>query len=355
MVATIQATDELVRAAKAGDPAAFGALVDRYAAITHRYALLLLRDQGLAEDAVQEAFVDAFLHLWQLRRDTAFPAWLRRITLKHADRQRRQRLIATELVDLPSGVDPLAGLIEAEERRAIHGEVQGLPERLRASIALFYGADLSVAEIAAFLGVNPGTVKKRLFDGRNALRRSLDAPEPRQDGPRDAVTLLLATRTGDARGAASVLARRPDLATLRETWTDPSEVQDYGAIGAGFTLVQRACFMGHLEVVEVLLRASAPLQCAAGLEPLDLAVLQGNAAVVGLLLASGARPDAREDGLLGPLHRTAMRGNLEIALLLLAAGARVNAPGPGGRTAADWARLKGHAELAELMEDRPHA
>jgi RNA polymerase sigma factor (sigma-70 family) len=358
MVVTEQSLAELVEEARAGDARAFGELVERFQRISFQYAVALLGDHGLAEDACQEAFVDSFLHLHQLRDVAAFPAWLRRIVLKHADRQRRHRLLATDLGDLPGAVDPLAEVIDLEERRSTRAGVEGLPSRLRDSVALYYGSELSVGECADFLGISQSAVKKRLFDARVKLRGVLPAPPPQPPmGPRDAVSLLIATRIGDASLAASVLARRPDLVALRERWTDPEEVRDFGSIGRGYSLVQRAVFMGHREVVEVLLRAGAGLQADVGLAPLDLAALQGDLAMVRLLIEAGASPAPPGPGVLGPLHRAAMRGHTEIVAALLGVGAPPLVPGPGGRTAADWARLKGHAHIAELIEeeDRCHS
>lgn len=343
--------DRLVHAARGGDARAFGELVERFQSMAHGYALALLRDPGEAEDACQEAFVDAFLHLHQLREDAAFPGWFRRVVRKHADRQRRSRLLAVELGDLLGARDPLAALIEAEERRSVQDEVAALPARLRASIALFYGDGLSVDEIAGFLNVTPAAVKKRLFDARARLRRTLPTPLAAGPGPRDAVALFIASRTGDARVAADVLARRPDLAFLAERWADPDEVREFGAIGAGYSLVQRAVFMGHCAVVEVLLRAGTPLRARVGLDPLDLAVLQDDLQMTRLLLAAGAPALGTGDGTLSPLHRAAIRGRESIARVLLDAGAHSAATGPGGRNAADWARLKGHQQLADLIEE----
>lgn len=343
----------LVHAARGGDARAFGELVERFQSMAYGYALALLRDPGLAEDACQEAFVDAFGHLHQLRDDAAFAGWFRRVVHKHSDRQRRTRLLADELTDLPGATDPLAALLEAEERRSVRDDVAALPERLRTSVALYYGAGLSVDEIADFLKVAPSAIKKRLFDGRARLRQTLPPPLPTASGPRDAIVLLIASRTGDARIAADVLARRPDLASLAERWADPDEVREYGAIGGGFTLLQRAVFMGHREVVEVLLRAGAPLQARTGLDPLDLAVLQDDLEMARLLLAAGAPPNGSREGTLTPLHRAVMRGREAMARLLLASGACSASAGPGGRTASEWGRIKGHQQLAHLIEEYP--
>src|SRR5258708_25482790 len=150
---------DLVAAARAGDVDACGELVDRFQSMAIGYARSLLGDVGLAEDACQEAFLDAFTHLHQLRDDAAFPGWFRRVVLKHADRQRRGRLLYRELADLPGAVDPLATLVEAEQRREVQARVAKLPDRLREAVHAFYGPGYAVAEIAGFLEVPEGTVK----------------------------------------------------------------------------------------------------------------------------------------------------------------------------------------------------
>lgn len=179
-------TAELVGATRCGDSAAADRLLERFRPMACGYALGLLGDSGLAEDACQEACIDAFLHLDQLHDPAAFPGWFRRVVLKHADRQRRRRLLYTELVDVPGAVDPLAAVIEAESRREVIDSVASLSPRLREAVRLFYLTGLSVAEVAEFLEIAPSAVKKRLFDARARLRQTL-APSGTQSLP---------TRTG---------------------------------------------------------------------------------------------------------------------------------------------------------------
>src|SRR5947209_9094690 len=105
---------ELVVAARDGDAEATDRLLERFRPMACGYAFGLLGDPGLAEDACQEACLDAVLHLDQLQDPAAFPGWFRRVVLKHADRQRRRRLLYVELADAPGAVDPLAAVIEAE-------------------------------------------------------------------------------------------------------------------------------------------------------------------------------------------------------------------------------------------------
>jgi len=78
--------DKLVRQAQAGDLDAFSSLVRRYQNIAVGYAYSILQDFHLAEDATQEAFIEACRIIGQHRTPAAFASWFRRIVFKHCDR-----------------------------------------------------------------------------------------------------------------------------------------------------------------------------------------------------------------------------------------------------------------------------
>src|SRR3954463_9589919 len=82
----------LVGPAASGEAEAFGQLVLRFQDLALAYAGAVLGERAGAEDAVQDAFVDAWRLLAQLREPEAFPGWLRRIVFKHCDRRRRARV-----------------------------------------------------------------------------------------------------------------------------------------------------------------------------------------------------------------------------------------------------------------------
>jgi DNA-directed RNA polymerase specialized sigma24 family protein len=89
----------LVQAAQTGDDIAFAELVRSYQDIAVAYAASILGDYHLAEDAAQEAFVEAYKELPALREPAAFAAWFRTIIFKHCDRlTRRKRHFATDLI-----------------------------------------------------------------------------------------------------------------------------------------------------------------------------------------------------------------------------------------------------------------
>ncbi len=85
--------DELrtqVVAAQHGDAEAFGEIVERFRAMAVATGYAMLGDVHLAQDAAQDAFIEAYLSLHALREPAAFPGWFRRIVHKNADRQLRK-------------------------------------------------------------------------------------------------------------------------------------------------------------------------------------------------------------------------------------------------------------------------
>ena len=111
--------EERVRSAQAGDREAFGALVRRFQDLAVASAWAWLRDAERARDAAQDAFLDAFLHLEQLREPAAFPGWLKRIVRKHCDRQTRGAAASPGPLPgegIDSAPDAARALAAAEER-----------------------------------------------------------------------------------------------------------------------------------------------------------------------------------------------------------------------------------------------
>lgn len=174
----------LVLAAQGGDRAALAALLARHwpllAALCHR----VTADAALAEEAAQEAALQALLSLNQLRRPAAFGPWLGGIGLNCCRRLLRARgadpwswealaggYRAPEPIDTRPGPEELAAA--ADLRARVRRAVAGLPTGQRAAVLLFYLRGLTHAETAALLGIEVGAVKGRLHKARRHLRRAL--------------------------------------------------------------------------------------------------------------------------------------------------------------------------------------
>ncbi|MFA6110413.1 MAG: sigma-70 family RNA polymerase sigma factor [Candidatus Latescibacterota bacterium] len=165
----------LVIAARAGDQAAWAELVARFWGMALRVARGQLGSRAGAEDVVQEAFVGAFQHLGELHDPPAFTAWFERILHTHCDRVTRkpgrQALLAAAGVETILGLSDGSGL---EAANTAVGLLQGLPVSQRVVLCL-YAMGYSQNEVAAIVGVPLTTVKKRLHDARQRLRRERQA------------------------------------------------------------------------------------------------------------------------------------------------------------------------------------
>jgi RNA polymerase sigma factor (sigma-70 family) len=167
-----------VAGAQQGSLAAFDQLVRRFQHMAVGYAYSILGDFHLAEDAAQEAFVQAYQDLRMLRVPEAFPAWLRRIVAKQCDRAVRRRRLVTVPLEASAGLpDPSQGPLESvqqqETRQEVLAAIGALPEHERVTTTLFYIDGYSLAEVGEFLEVPVGTVKRRLHSARNRLRERI--------------------------------------------------------------------------------------------------------------------------------------------------------------------------------------
>jgi RNA polymerase sigma-70 factor (ECF subfamily) len=172
----------LVRMAREGDRGAFAVLVGRHRAMLVGVCRRALGDPGLAEDAAQEAVLQAMLGLEGLERPERFGAWLGGIGVNVCRRWRRdQAREAWSLAALTGGragpdpvpEEPAEAAEASEEVWRVRRAVGRLPAGQRAAVVLFYLVGMAHREVAATLGIGVGAVKTRLHKGRTALRAEL--------------------------------------------------------------------------------------------------------------------------------------------------------------------------------------
>lgn len=166
---------QLVGRIRTGDLSAFEAIVDRHRAALVAVAAARMRSLDDAEDIAQDAFVQAYLRLRQLRQPEALLPWLRRLT----DRLALTRL--RKLREQPVEPDRVARLrashVEPARGERMMALLEKLPERMRQTVALTYVAGYTCAEAAALLGVREGTVKSRLSRARAKLKGAFEMAE----------------------------------------------------------------------------------------------------------------------------------------------------------------------------------
>jgi len=177
-IPAISLEETLVARAQQGDRGAFAELARLHYPGVLRVVYHLCGNTQVAEDAAQEAFLRAWLHLSEYRLGGLLRSWLYRIAVNAAlDMLRREaRLAPMDLEDLPlADRSPLpeAAYIEQERVALIRKAVAGLPPASRAVLVLREYSGLSYQEIAAALEIPIGTVMSRLNYARGQLREKL--------------------------------------------------------------------------------------------------------------------------------------------------------------------------------------
>jgi RNA polymerase sigma factor (sigma-70 family) len=170
---------DLVERAMTGDHDAFAELARVSIGRLYATARLILRDDGRAEDATQEALVAAWRDLSGLRDPDRFDAWLHRLLVRACYREiRRGRHRWTIEVDVDSHESVDAGAdagFDVADRDQLERGFRRLDADQRMVLVLHYYLGLSLDEAAEALGVPPGTVRSRLNRATKAMRAALDA------------------------------------------------------------------------------------------------------------------------------------------------------------------------------------
>lgn len=170
----------LVARARAGEAAAYRALVRHFASDAVRVATAITGSVADAEDAAQSGFTKAYFALDRFRPDAPFRPWLLRIVANEAKNARRSAARRTRLVERAStrycALAPSAedDAVSAAVSPQLLAALSTLDERDRTIIAFRYFAEMTEAEMAEALQCPPGTVKSRLSRALDRLRRQLD-------------------------------------------------------------------------------------------------------------------------------------------------------------------------------------
>ncbi len=180
---------ELARGVTLGDPVAFEALMRRYNARLFRVARAILRDDAEAEDAVQDAYLNAFRHMREFQGEAQLATWLTRIVINEAlmrlRRRRRENVVtpfsaadhpgdrATSEVADEAAESPVETALRAELRRLLEKTIDELPVAFRTVFVMREVEDMTVEETARCLGIPPATVRTRQFRARALLRARL--------------------------------------------------------------------------------------------------------------------------------------------------------------------------------------
>ena len=170
------AVNDLVRRARAGDEGAFRAIYDAHAGRVHAFCLRFEHDPAVAEELVQDTFVNAWRGLARFRGEAALSTWLLRIAVntvlqfRRATARRLARVAPADPLDLLGAGTPApsAGL-----RMDLTAALAQLPPGARAVFLLHEVEGYTHDEIAAMTGVSTGTTKTQLHRARRRLQELL--------------------------------------------------------------------------------------------------------------------------------------------------------------------------------------
>ena len=178
--------NQLIAAAKSGRRAPFGELCERHKKRVHCVTRRIIRNREDAEDAAQECFLNAFLHLKTFDGRSQFATWLTRIAINAALMKLRKNRKAREVpIDEPNpssepvaqrefrddAPDPEESCSLHERIRIVKSAISGLCPRARNVVELFHIQEHSIRETAQILGISTGAVKARMFHAKRALHR----------------------------------------------------------------------------------------------------------------------------------------------------------------------------------------
>lgn len=170
--------NELIKKSIGGDTEAFGEVVERYQDMAVGYAYSILGDFHYAQDAAQEAFIQAYLNIKKLSEPKAFCSWLRKIVLSSCNRIIRKKKLNTISLDIIEEVpnyedNTLNEFDKIYTRNKILSILKSLPKEQRSLIVLHYINDYSYKEISAFLNLPVTTINNRIHSVKKKIKREM--------------------------------------------------------------------------------------------------------------------------------------------------------------------------------------
>jgi len=176
--------DDLLRNNQSDHNLIIEAMVEQYRSSLYHLAISILNDHSEAEDATQDAFINAALHLDRYSPGTNMKAWLysitvnicrgylrKQLTRKHLD----TLLITIHLVTATPAFDPEQSALQNEHAIQLWAAVSRLSVKHQLVVVLRIVHELPISEIAYILGINEKTVYTRLYDAFRKLRKWLNA------------------------------------------------------------------------------------------------------------------------------------------------------------------------------------
>ena len=180
---------DLAEAIRQGDGAAFVFLMRRFNQPLFRVARSVLKDDSEAEEALQDAYLQAFRNMHAYRGAASMRTWLTRIVVNEAIARSRKAARRASVIDLHGDLSdegiasadmdehksdgPEQAAMRAQARQILEKSIDALPESFRTVFVLRALEEMPVEEVADALGIPEATVRTRFFRARALLRQAL--------------------------------------------------------------------------------------------------------------------------------------------------------------------------------------
>lgn len=167
---------EIIERIKNGESYAIDQLYNKYCTSAFRTAYLITADKFIAEDVVQETFIQSLKSLNSLKNAKSFKYWfykiLTRTAYKHIKNKRNYVLIDK----INDSIEPSANDTYFQDNKydKLYDEINKLNIKLKTTIILFYFNEMSIKEIAKTMGCFEGTVKSRLYTAKKKLKQVIN-------------------------------------------------------------------------------------------------------------------------------------------------------------------------------------
>ena len=166
-------TVKLVRKSKKGNNLAFSILIKSYEKDLYKVAIAMTKNDDDALDCIQEAILQAYISIKDLRQDEYFKTWLIKILINKCNALLKKNKKILNLDVNTSKNDT----VEQSDRLELKDSINNLDSDLKIIVILYYYEDMSIKDISESLNIPQGTIKSRLSRARSKLKEMLSIDE----------------------------------------------------------------------------------------------------------------------------------------------------------------------------------
>ena len=166
-------TVKLVRKSKKGNNLAFSILIKSYEKDLYKVAIAMTKNDDDALDCIQEAILQAYISIKDLRQDEYFKTWLIKILINKCNALLKKNKKILNLDVNTSKNDK----VEQSDRLELKDSINNLDSDLKIIVILYYYEDMSIKDISESLNIPQGTIKSRLSRARSKLKEMLSIDE----------------------------------------------------------------------------------------------------------------------------------------------------------------------------------